>query len=164
MTRPLAITANTPIASNTFVHTPVNTKIINRRLRFIIGYSGHQQLHLHTFSHFKSLSCKRKKKCLQLWYHADRNLPMSLVFLGTIRRSSRTIFMASRRISKILLMRASRGARGNAATNMVVKLNCITGIVREKHGHLICYSHFKMPISYRDLELGEDSVCYFTCM
>ncbi|TNN35945.1 hypothetical protein EYF80_053883 [Liparis tanakae] len=46
---------------------------------------------------------------------------MSLVFLGTSRRSRLTILMASRRISKTLLMRASRGARGNAATNMVLQ-------------------------------------------
>lgn len=52
--------------------------------------------------------------------------PMSFVFLGTRRRSKRTILMASRRISKMLLIRASRGARGNAATNMVVKLNWTT--------------------------------------
>lgn len=73
-------------------------------------------------------------------YQAEKSAPMSLVFLGTIRRSSRTILMASRRISMMLLMRASRGARGNAATNMVVKLNCITENVREWHGHFICFT------------------------
>lgn len=51
---------------------------------------------------------------------------MSFVFLGTSLRSSVTILMASKRISMTLLMRASRGASGNAATNMVVKLNWIT--------------------------------------
>lgn len=51
---------------------------------------------------------------------------MSLVFLGTILRSRVTILMASRRISMMLLMSANRGARGKAATNMVVKLNWIT--------------------------------------
>lgn len=51
---------------------------------------------------------------------------MSFVFLGTSLRSSVTILMASKRISMMLLMRASRGASGNAATNMVVKLNWIT--------------------------------------
>lgn len=51
---------------------------------------------------------------------------MSFVFLGTSLRSRVTILMASKRISMTLLMRASRGARGNAATNMVVKLNWIT--------------------------------------
>lgn len=55
------------------------------------------------------------------------NSPMSFVFLGTNRRSRRTILIASRRISKTLLMSASRGASGNAATNIVVKLNWTTG-------------------------------------
>lgn len=52
--------------------------------------------------------------------------PMSLVFLGTMRRRSRVILMASRRISKRLLKNASNGARGKAATKMVVKLYWIT--------------------------------------
>lgn len=49
--------------------------------------------------------------------------PMSLVFLGTCLRSKLTILMASILISMMLLIRASSGARGNAATKMVVKLN-----------------------------------------
>lgn len=52
--------------------------------------------------------------------------PMSLAFLGTMRRRSRIILMASRRISKRLLKNASNGARGKAATKMVVKLYWIT--------------------------------------
>lgn len=56
---------------------------------------------------------------------------MSLVFLGTSRRSKRTILIASKRISKMLLIRASKGARGKAATNMVVKLNWTTGVHRQ---------------------------------
>ena len=120
----------------------------------MITYTGHQQLHLHTFSHFQSLRCKRKRQRLQLWYQAGKNPPMSLVFLGTIRRSSCTILMASRRISKILLMSASRGARGNAATNMVVKLNCMTGNVREWHAYWVIHI-------FKCLHLTEDTFCYF---
>ena len=55
---------------------------------------------------------------------------MSLVFLGTSRRSRLIILMASRRISKMLLRKARRGARGKAATKMVVKLNWTTGAER----------------------------------
>lgn len=51
---------------------------------------------------------------------------MSFVFFGTMRRSKRNILMASSLISNMLLIRAKSGARGNAATNMVVKLNWIT--------------------------------------
>lgn len=51
---------------------------------------------------------------------------MSLAFLGTMRRRSRIILMASMWISMTLLMRASSGARGKAATKMVVKLYWIT--------------------------------------
>lgn len=51
---------------------------------------------------------------------------MSLAFLGTMRLRSRIILMASMWISMTLLMRASSGARGNAATKMVVKLYWIT--------------------------------------
>lgn len=47
---------------------------------------------------------------------------MSLALLGTMRRCSRIILMASMWISMTLLMRASSGARGKAATKMVVKL------------------------------------------
>lgn len=52
--------------------------------------------------------------------------PMSLAFLGTMRWCSRIILIASRRISKRLLKNASSGARGKAATKMVVKLYWIT--------------------------------------
>lgn len=52
--------------------------------------------------------------------------PMSFAFLGTMRRYSRIILMASRWISKTLLMKARSGARGKAATKMVVKLYWIT--------------------------------------
>lgn len=64
--------------------------------------------------------------------------PMSLAFLGTMRRCSRIILMASRWISKRLLQKASSGARGKAATKMVVKLYWIT--VRGS-GVLVCSRH-----------------------
>lgn len=63
MTRPLAITANTPMASNTFVQMPANTKILIRLLRFIIGYTGRQQLHLqHIWYIFNHWAAKGQKK------------------------------------------------------------------------------------------------------
>lgn len=54
-------------------------------------------------------------------------LPISLAFVGTSLRSRQTILMASNRISIMLFRRASNGAKGNAATKIVVKLNWITG-------------------------------------
>ena len=51
---------------------------------------------------------------------------MSLALRGTRRRCSRTILMASRRISTTLLKKASSGASGKAATKMVVKPYWIT--------------------------------------
>lgn len=143
MTRPLAITANTPIASNTFVHTPVHTKSLSdvyTLLEVLLNVDRCVRTRLVIF----------KKPCATVTSGWQKPPPMSLVFLGTIRRSSRTILMASRRISKMLLTSASRGARGKAATKMVVKLNCITGNAREPHGHFICYSQFKMPTCHRE--------------
>ena len=54
------------------------------------------------------------------------NVPILLVLVGAVLRPKVTIFLASSRISMMLLIRASRGANGNAATKMVVKLNWIT--------------------------------------
>lgn len=131
MTRPLAITAKTPIASNTCVQTPAHEKIS-------CNISGTVVQHLPSRNLFQSLNglmlmgpeicrlrCYQSICVLSLPFSLLRS-PISLVFLGTKRRWSRTILMASRRISNILLMRAKRGARGNAATKMVVKLNWIT--------------------------------------
>ena len=59
--------------------------------------------------------------------------------MGTSLRSRLTILMASRRISMMLLMRASNGARGNAATKMVVKLNWITAEKRRSINQI--YTH-----------------------
>lgn len=53
-------------------------------------------------------------------------LPMSLAWEGRGRRHCVTNLNASKRISMMLLIRARRGARGNAATKMVVKPNCRT--------------------------------------
>lgn len=103
MTSPFAMTAKTPIASNTSIHTPVERRFILSVQPFAVKEELTNQFSVH-----KRLS------------------PISLVFLGTSLRSRVTILMASKRISMTLLMRASRGARGNAATNMVVKLNWIT--------------------------------------
>lgn len=69
--------------------------------------------------------------------------PISLVFLGTSLRSRVTILMASNRISMTLFRRASRGARGNAATKMVVKLNWIT----VEKGKKINQNHFQYKLN-----------------
>lgn len=53
--------------------------------------------------------------------------PMSLALAATGLRNSVTNFLASRRISMMLLSRAKRGARGKDATNRVTKPNWITG-------------------------------------
>lgn len=55
------------------------------------------------------------------------NLPMSLARTATGLRSSVTNFLASSRISMMLLSRAKSGASGNEATNRETKPNWMTG-------------------------------------
>lgn len=71
-------------------------------------------------------------------------LPMVLAFLGTIRFCSFTILIASNRISKRLLIKASNGARGKAATKTVVKLYWITKNIKKrlKRGRKLNYTNF----------------------
>lgn len=57
---------------------------------------------------------------------------MSLACDGRGRRHCVTNLYASRRISMMLLINAKRGARGNAATKMVVKPNCKTETKRAR--------------------------------
>ena len=54
------------------------------------------------------------------------DIPMVWVRAAIGRRSWVTNLLASIRISMMLLMRANRGARGKAATNIVTKPNCST--------------------------------------
>ena len=53
-------------------------------------------------------------------------IPMSWARWATGRRRSHTILSESMRISKMLLARAKNGAKGNAATKIVMKPNWIT--------------------------------------
>lgn len=57
---------------------------------------------------------------------------MSLALAATGLRSSATNFLASSRISIMLLSRAKRGASGNDATNNVTKPNWMTRKKKEK--------------------------------
>lgn len=66
-----------------------------------------------------------------IFEHAVQNLPMSLALAATGLRNSATNFLASSRISMMLLSRAKRGARGKDATNRVTKPNWMTG--KRKH-------------------------------
>lgn len=73
-------------------------------------------------------------------------LPISLAFVGTSLRSRLTILMASNRISMMLFRRANNGAKGKAATKIVVKLNWITGKGRKgqwKNQICVCFKENK---------------------
>lgn len=67
------------------------------------------------------------------WSHSKRYTPMSFARAATGLRSSATNFLASRRISMMLLSRAKSGANGNDATNRVTKPNWITAHNNNKH-------------------------------
>ena len=58
-------------------------------------------------------------------------IPISCALSAIGRRTSQMKLSESMRISKMLLARAKNGARGNAATKMVMKPNCITGDQKE---------------------------------
>ena len=59
-------------------------------------------------------------------------MPMFSARSATARRVSQTNFCASSRISTQLLSSAKKGARGKAATKMVMKPNCKTGRSKEQ--------------------------------
>lgn len=61
---------------------------------------------------------------------------MSLALAATGLRNSVTNFLASSRISMMLLSRAKRGARGKDATNNVTKPNWMTGRTRRQNNIL----------------------------
>lgn len=67
------------------------------------------------------------------WSHGKQYTPMSFARAATGLRSSATNFLASRRISMMLLSRAKSGANGNDATNSVTKPNWITAHNNNKH-------------------------------
>jgi len=61
----------------------------------------------------------------------DRPMLEALMAVG--RRYWQRNLLASTRISMTLLMRAKKGASGNAATNSVTKPNCDTATPTELH-------------------------------
>lgn len=85
---------------------------------------------------------------------------MSFVFLGTRRRSRLTILMASSLISNMLLMRANKGARGNAATKMVVKLNWRTNDTGKNVLVDITVKMYKMHLYNPNMILQSKTWCY----
>lgn len=66
---------------------------------------------------------------------------MSLALAATGLRNSVTNFLASSRISMMLLSRAKRGARGKDATNNVTKPNWMTGQTRRQNNILERYHY-----------------------
>lgn len=67
------------------------------------------------------------------WSHGQQYTPMSFARAATGLRSSATNFLASRRISMMLLSRANSGASGNDATNSVTNPNWITAHSTNEH-------------------------------
>jgi hypothetical protein len=81
-----------------------------------------------------------KSKC-SLYYNINRpvllkcgdgNLPMSFALAAMGRLTSVTNFLASRRISMMLLSRAKSGAKGKEATNRVTMPNWMTAGLKNK--------------------------------
>lgn len=93
-------------------------------------------------SNYNSLTVRSERE----FFSQNILLPISLAFVGTSLRSRLTILMASNRISMMLFRRANNGAKGNAATKIVVKLNWITGEGRKgqcKNQICVCFKENK---------------------
>lgn len=80
----------------------------------------------------------------------EHNPPMSLALAATGLLNSDTNFLASSRISMMLLSRAKRGAKGKDATKSVTKPNWMTGH-RRRQRKVINYSYTFYKIHPADI-------------
>lgn len=74
--------------------------------------------------------------------YVEYNKPMSLALAATGLRNSATNFLASSRISIMLLSKAKSGARGKDATNNVTKPNWMTRHRRRQKNILESHHHY----------------------